>query len=380
MTLIKETVNNSITWRIKILRKRGVDLCKLIALLFVFFIHYIGWAGFFEDVQNQIIYYCVMMVLAQVVIACVPLFFIITGYLSNSVKFGNNYKKIINVFNIYIFYAVVLILVTIYEFKSVYSIKSVLCNLLGIHSIINREWYISVYILLLLFLPFLNQLWQILSRDMKRHLLFLLLITTSLTQSIHVVWNIDFFNLEFASKMYVVLYFFIGKYIADYGIQIRKRFLCMIFVSAIIFSAFYFGIAYYGKIVDASRVIQYGRLGTVLISVSLFGLLYDVNLKDKWHLLIKFGARASLDTYLGALSLEYLLFHTDLKGTDFLKRNFLYLILIIFITIFFGNLRQMISKHILEKGGGKTQYINLARNNNNFANLHVMYINLFCNV
>lgn len=334
-------------------RKKGIDLCKLFAMLLVFILHYIGWSGYFETVQDNKLYSCFIMFLMQIAVTCVPLFFMITGFLSASTETGKNYKGAFSVFSVYVFYALLLIWVTMYKYRSVYSAKAVIGNLFKIDNIIYREWYVRYYILLLLFMPFLNTLWKALEKDKKKYLLILLFLTTALPQSISALWNIEIFVTRFAGMMYILFYYFVGKWIAEYGIRLNKKQLAILLCITAIFTTVLYFTMYLGKIVSSGSVIKYGRIGTVIISISIFGLLHDVDIKERNYRFIKWCSNASLDTYLGALALEHLLYDSGIQGFAFLKSNLAFLLFIIVILIVCGNFRKFIGKFALRTGGLK---------------------------
>ncbi len=338
-------------------RKKGIDLCKLFAMLLVFILHYIGWSGYFESVQDNKLYNFLIMFLMQIAVTCVPIFFIITGFLSASTEIGKNYKGAYSAFNTYVFYALLLIWVTMYKYKSVYSEKAVIGNLFKIDNIIYREWYVRYYILLLLFMPFFNRLWKMLEKDKKKHLLILLFLTTALPQSISALWNVEIFLTRFAGMMYILLYYFAGKWIAEYGVGLNKKQLAFLLCITVMSTTVLYFTMYLGEIVSSGSVIKYGRIGTVLISISVFGLLYDVDIKRNYRF-IKWCSNASLDTYLGALALEHLLYNFDIQGITFLMSNLGFLLLIITILIIWGNFRKFIGRLVLKTGGLKNGRFN----------------------
>lgn len=319
-------------------------------MLLVFILHYIGWSGYFESVQDNKLYSCFIIFLMQIAVTCVPLFFMITGFLSASTETGKNYRGAFSAFNVYIFYALLLIWVTMYKYRSVYSAKAVIGNLFKIDNIIYREWYVRYYILLLLFMPFLNVLWRALEKDKKKYLLILLFLTTALPQSISALWNIEIFVTRFAGMMYILFYYFVGKQIAEYGVGMNKKQLTILLCITVICTTVLYFTMYLGKIVNSGSVIKYGRIGTVLISISIFGLLYDIDIKQRSYRFIKWCSNASLDTYLGALALEHLLYNFDIQGIAFLRNNLVFLLFIITILTVWGNFRKLVGKFALRAG------------------------------
>ncbi len=329
------------------MRKKGVDLCKVIALLLVFLQHYAGYTHFREE-REGIVFYSLLTVWRQFSIICVPLFFIITGFVSSSVQNVKNYKKAQEAFNVYIFYSMVMIWISISQNKEIYSLKSLISSMSAVNAgtIGGREWYVRYYILLLFFMPFFNELWNVLTKKRKKHLLILLIIITVLPQSIYGMFGIVTFTMNVSNMIFGVTYFFVGKYIAEYGVGIKKKQLAAILCMTLAAVSVFYGIVYLSRPANDST----GRISTALIAVSLFGLLYDIDMSNKIHTFIRWCAGASLDTYLGALALEFLLFNRELSGKAFFIENLKWLPVVIAVLIVWGNIRTVISKHMF--GGG----------------------------
>lgn len=328
-------------------RKKGIDLCKVIALLLVFLQHYAGYTHFREE-REGIIFYSLLTVWRQFSIICVPLFFIITGFLSSSIQGMKNYKKAHGAFNVYIFYSIFMIWIYISKYKVIYSFKSLMSSLLAINAgvIGGREWYVRHYILLMFFVPFFNELWKAIDKKRKEHLVVLLIVITALPQSIYGAFGIVTLTMTISKMIFGVTYFFIGKYIAEYGIGIEKKWLGAILCVTLIITTVFYGIVYLSRPADDST----GKFSTMLMAVSFFGLLYDMHVGEKIYTLIKCCARSSLDAYLGALSLEFLLYNQELSGKAFFIGNFKRLPLIIAALIVWGNIRVFVSERMF--GGG----------------------------
>lgn len=196
---------------------------------------------------------------------CVPLFLILTGYLSGKEELNLLYYK--KKFRIYITYVLASLACEIYSIFFQHNSKSIIDVVKGILAFRSApySWYVELYLAMILIIPFLNIMWRGIGGQKGRIILIIsLVVISSLPTLLNVYrfedvswWSMpsvdsnyqklipDFFN-----DAYPITYYFIGMYIKEYGFKINK----------------YLNLVLIGFVVALAGVYNYWRcLGSVFI-------------------------------------------------------------------------------------------------------------------
>lgn len=208
-------------------REFGMDIVRIIAILFVPFIHFFGDTEYYSaPIIGKTMLYATA--LRWLVLTAVPLFMIITGYfkLDKDINF-NHYKAVFPVLLTHIVCCTVR-LFTDYHIHGVELTREYVLDKLVYF---NYGWYVKLYIGLLLIIPFLNKIWHGLETQAKKEILILTLISLTamgplIYDIIPATWLI----------LYVTGYYFIGAYIREYKIRINPV-LNIALIAATVFSA-----------------------------------------------------------------------------------------------------------------------------------------------
>ncbi|MCC8014933.1 MAG: acyltransferase family protein [Eubacterium sp.] len=281
---------------IKTGREFGMDIVRIIAILFVPFIHFFGDTEYYSaPIEGQAMFYAT--VLRWLVLTAVPLFMIITGYfkINKDVNF-DHYKAIFPVLATHI----VCCTVRLFTDYHIHEIELTREYVLDKLVYFNYGWYVKLYIGLLLIIPFLNKLWHGLETRAKKETLILTLIfLTAMGPLIYDVvpstWLI----------LYVTGYYFIGAYIKEYKIHINPV-LNVALIAAVIFSAAYATYAHCGgDVFDWSYLgyasnSGYSSLPAFMAAALITILFCDLSCPVK---IIRLAAKA-----VSVLSLEMYLF------------------------------------------------------------------------
>lgn len=156
----------------------GIDVLKIIAMFMICLLHFVGKAGLLEstDSTTRVIAYTIK----SFSIVAVNVYIMATGYLSSTASYekGKNKKKILHIWLQTLFYSVVIyVVVTAYTGFSGGGVTSLIKSFFPVISM--EYWYVSSYILLLLFIPFLNEGIAKLSNARFINLIILILIVFS---------------------------------------------------------------------------------------------------------------------------------------------------------------------------------------------------------
>lgn len=134
-------------------KRSDLDLIRCLAIFFVIIVHGLSYIGFYELTDSSIILYF-YHTLRVIVISCVPLFLLLTGYLSGGKKYTFNaayLKKPIRLLVIYILCAAVCSIPKLIKGE----IGSIFIALLEFKAA-PYAWYLAMYLGLYLMIPFLN--------------------------------------------------------------------------------------------------------------------------------------------------------------------------------------------------------------------------------
>lgn len=217
-------------------RNSTLDRIRITALFTLIGYHFLYYMGFYEATCTgwQMLVMCIIRVLFSVNI---PLFLLLTGYLMTNKKLEKAYyKKCTRTIWIYLLCCVSS---TLYRFvvggivTSPYEFLKTVLNF----TCCPYAWYVEMYLGLFLLIPFLNVLYHNLpSKCWKQVLVVTFIALTTLPSFFNVYrfeelqwWtqpqsNNDFFKIVpgWWMAVYPITYDFIGNYIREYGVKIKR--------------------------------------------------------------------------------------------------------------------------------------------------------------
>lgn len=164
----------------------------------------------------------------------------------------------------------------------------------------DYSWYIEMYIGLFLLVPFLNIVYNNLSKKHKIILIITLLFLTS-TQS---MFNINEKVVQsWWIGIYPITYYFIGCYLQEYQIKMSKiKNILLIFISLIIFGSINYDASYNIPFLDYQT---YNSIQFVVLSVLVFIFLVNIKINKAPKLVEKILIKMS-DLSLGAYLSSYI--------------------------------------------------------------------------
>lgn len=217
-------------------RVLGLDILRVLAIVFVFITHAINIRGVLN--VNQLSFkWTIYMIFRFLAMTSVPLFLLLTGYLNNKKEISKKYYKgIIPLIFSYVVISIVEIVATAFYTKISTGAPFSINIPLSIIQILNftangYAWYFEMYIGLFLLIPFLNILYDNLKdKKMKQILIASLGFLTFLPQVVQTFQACDMWlNItpDYWQITYPLTYFFIGKYIHEFkpNLKLWKRFL-----------------------------------------------------------------------------------------------------------------------------------------------------------
>ena len=273
-------------------RFAGIDIVKILACFFVVGVHFFRNSDFYnmpitKDFGTLAIY------VRWLTFICVPLFMITTGFLmKNKTLSGKYYLGIIRVLVIYIFISLVCVRFNEAYFHLQYSTHDVIRGLF-MYTDAQYSWYVEYYFTIFLLIPFLNAGWQAMeTRGKKTAMLITVILLTMISPSFYIgtvrTEQIRILPGYFA-LCYPIGYYYIGAYIREFP---PKRDLKhkLFFVILGLFALIYVStMTLYQSMKNTEKNCvffswhnnDYGAWPVILLSVTVFLLLFDIRIKNK---------------------------------------------------------------------------------------------------
>lgn len=208
-------------------RESSIELLRIIAVIMVITVHYLG------DGDNNIlslqanlsgigfINYLLSRVIESVAIIGVNLFVIISGYFSINSK-GINIRRIVNLLIVVAFWGILA------YFHGV-ACGEVSISLLGVTKSLfpyffETFWYVRVYVILMIFSPFINLLLERLTKQAYLYFVIIYIICFSLLPS----FCNAFENKRGYDIISLIMYYVIGGYIRKCLEKRPNRYICLL--------------------------------------------------------------------------------------------------------------------------------------------------------
>ena len=301
-------------------RNISLDVIRIFALFSVISVHFFLNSGFYNVlVKGERMY--VLVLIRQFFMICVPLFMILTGYLMSSKILSKKYFwGIRKTLFVYVLASIVCIV-----YKNVYlnysmGFKETILGILSF-SAANYAWYIEMYVGLFLLIPFLNLIYN--GLDGKKQKQFLLLIFFLLTSAPTVIniyrfseisWWLNPISSGDYQKLipswwdgiYPVLYYFIGAYLKEFGLNIsEKKSVCILGIVILAGGTFAYYRSYGGNFVWGSWT-GYESLFVVIMSTLVFNGILNMKWINKLSTKNKYIIMKMSEGALGAYLLSYI--------------------------------------------------------------------------
>lgn len=292
----KTAVSANTSASVKTERDIGLDITRILAFLCVVSVHFLLGSRFYDNqLTGEKMY--VMTLIRTLSMVCVPLFLLLTGYLTcgRDVEltprgYLSYAVKLRRVLLTYLFSALFVQLYCKMMVDGTITFGTALKNVLGFS---QYGWYVEMYIGLFLLTPFFAFLLKNLD---KRALTVLIAVLAVLTvaPSVFNVFDFSSFGSFFSGepdklipqwweKLFPVTYWFIGAYIRKYVDMKRLNTLC-IFALTVIFTVM-FGVFCILKSGDekfrGGTHCDWGSLQCTVLSVLVFFFVNSINYKPR---------------------------------------------------------------------------------------------------
>lgn len=284
-------------------RIAGLDIVRAVAILFVISVHFLLNTNFYQMPQKDGYGMIVLSFLRHLLLICVPLFIILTGYLNRNKEPNKEYYKgLKKVLTSYFFIAIICIITRIFYFKEQQSILYWVISPFNFTAD-GYSWYIEMYIGLYLISPFLNKMYKSLETKKEKELLLLVLIIITSIPSItngYIIQGIATNIIpDYWINFYPITYYFIGTYIAEYQPKLTMK-KSIVYITAVLLvqtAANY--IINQNLTFNRNIFGAYHNILTLTLSTLVFITLYNKDIKNNFiKKLISLISIVSLDMYL----------------------------------------------------------------------------------
>lgn len=284
----------------KTLRNTALDIVRITALLSVVSVHFFRNSGYYSQIVIGNRMY-VMTLMRTFFMVCVPLFLVLTGYLMNKKVLSKKYYcGLIKTLGIYVLASIACIIFKYLVLNAEISVMSIIGGILDF-SADDYSWYVEMYIGLFLLIPFLNIIYN--NLESKGHKM-ILVVTFLLLTAVPGILNI--YNKLFPDwweTIYPITYYFIGCYLNEYAVRIKKTVnILLIAVATFLFGTYYFYHSYGGEFAGGER---WGSLPNVILTVLVFILLSNLRM-DRVKNQYKRGLACISNVCFGAYLVSYI--------------------------------------------------------------------------
>lgn len=247
-------------------RQSNIELLRIVAILMVIILHYLNGSmgGELQHVVPGSLNYYLSHFIESLCIIAVNVFVLITGYFSYK-KTQVKVSKVVNLFLVMIFWGLLLSVVTVFWLLP-QTINFSLVK--GIVEASLSQWFVVIYSILYLLIPFINKMINAIDEKSLRVILIINLI-------FFYVWPTLFTNIPDSSKGYGIVNFInlylIGAYIHKYHDEKVKlnKLVALYLILTVITTVFSF---------VAGRAYDYNSVFTLFSSVIFFEIFKSLNI------------------------------------------------------------------------------------------------------
>ncbi|MDD6060693.1 MAG: acyltransferase [Ruminococcus sp.] len=266
----------------------GIDILKIIAVLFVIWVHTFLYNGFYSakiDSED----YMLPIALRWIAYTCVPIFMTITGYLMKNKKFsGKYYLGILRVLIIYIVVSIICMKYKQENFNNEFTTWTVLKGFFHTYDLAQYGWYMNYYFAIFAMIPFLNSAFNGLKNKKERlALVVTIFVFTILARSLFIGMDPDKqFRLlpDYLAGFWPVAYYFTGAYIREYPPKrcLRNKFLyLLVLIAAVVFltqSTYNHSLENidHNNVFMSRHFNDYGTYPVFIAAVCIFLLFFDI--------------------------------------------------------------------------------------------------------
>ena len=273
----------------------GLDILRILSMLLITVIHYIGYSDIISlvNIQSSPANYAFLVAMKSYSRAAVNIFVLITGYFMYTKEF--KIKRILKLWCEVEFYSLVIMIFALIFVDGSLKLTNLVKSLFPLLSL--HYWFVVTYVLLCLVSPGLNIIINKISR--KIHLA--IIIIGGILITIYMQANPFAESQIYIGHSHSIVWFsylyILGAYISMYGSNLRKRYWALVgFVAWICLCMI---VIFEKKIPSQIELLDNNTVFSLILSVSIFILFKDIKIKsDKIVSIISEISACSFGVYL----------------------------------------------------------------------------------
>ena len=276
-------------------RNLNIDLIRVFACFLVISVHFFPNTSFYaQPIQGLPMF--ALTFIRNFSMICVPLFMLLTGYLSR--HFDYDKKHILRFAHILIVYLLGTVVCKLYRMFFLgygFSLKEWIYGLIDFSGA-PYAWYVEMYLGMLIMIPFLNAGWRGMSAAGRRiaALGFIVL------SSAHTVIP-DRALFDYWAALYPVMYYFVGAYLAENSPRLKSGWLGLLLAAAAVLLALGSFVLDHGGTFRARPFVDHSSVYVLAVAVLFFQFVRSLDLSALPACvcrLIQMAAKATLPAYL----------------------------------------------------------------------------------
>lgn len=264
-------------------RDYGIDLFRIVSMIFVVKLHVLGNGGVLSNTEWMSSQYIVSWLLEMCAYCAVDCFALISGYVG--LKSDFKWSRILNIIFQVLFYSILITLLFSIFMPDKVTITLWIKAIFPITT--TRYWYISAYVGMFIFIPFLNCIVNKMKRNQLRMFFGLIIVFFGILPSI-LQQNAYGLNQGY-SMIWLCIVYLIGAYISKYNIknEISKKKAITIYIISVVVTMLskiiielltnrLFGVPKYG-----GTFLNYSSPTIIACSLGLLFLFANIKIKSK---------------------------------------------------------------------------------------------------
>ncbi len=310
-------------------RNVNMDFLRIFAVFSVISVHFFLNSGFYGiAISSKSSYFLVLI--RTFFMICVPLFLILSGFLMNKKTLCKRYYRgIIKILVVYVFASIACLAFKILYLGQELSFWDCIKGIFD-YSAAPYSWYVNMYIGLFLIIPFLNLIYNGLKTKKQKQILIFTFIFITSVPTISEAY-VKLFP-SWWGAVYPITYYFIGAYINEFGVKIKKRYnLVILLLCVVLFGTYNFFRSFGGKF-EWGSYCTWNGFENLIDSVLVFIFINNLNFEKLGKRAKKVLAKVSNLT-LGIYLVSYIfdsMFYKILNShePDIEKRILYYIIIV----------------------------------------------------
>lgn len=330
-------------------RDLNLDLIRSIAVCSVLSLHFFLNTEFYKTpVAGTRMF--IMTIMRSFFMVAVPFFLLLTGYLVNKKTLSfKYYKGILYPVGIYLLTSIINILYEVLILNDSMSFKTAILSLLNFKAV-RYAWYIEMYMGLFLLIPFLNLIYNGLKSHKQKLVLIFTFFTLTTLPSL-ITFNNNEILPDWWKGIYPLTYYFIGAYIREYDVKIKKSLNFVLLMAVVLLSGIYNFNTSYNNIFTWGKYNDWGGIQVMLTSVLSFLLLKHLNLLKLPQFLkklITIISKLSLGIYLASGIFDTIFYKRLNSMVQPMPKRLNYFIVIVPLVLIASSLFAVVTKYLYE--------------------------------